>query len=235
MSEPIVESSAPEAFKESPDNEESTLSNIGEGANEGETISGSGLKAGDSETVKDDNNIVVEKPLDYTNRKVIIKNVLKYLQNRNIKKMTKKWLEGMGDKVKFKKVKKPPTDPWISVTLEEESMVPIFIDYINNNNITNKKGDKLYAHRYTKGEDKEDGSEDDRESRKRGTEEEDARSNKRQKHENSTPRIIPDEEVKDAMIPLWRMSYQEQLKIKEKDMVRRCAQKIVKETKEKFR
>lgn len=179
---------------------------------------------------------VIERTWDLTGQKVIIKNVLKFMPPKKVKKMADQWLKGMDNKVKFKKVKKPPKDAWICVTLEEESMVPIFINYINNNHITNKKGNKLFAQRVAAGDnmygDDNDGG---RNGHKRGSaDDRDSGPNKRQRQENEGPRIIPDEEIKDAMIPLWRKSYQEQLKEKEKDMVRRCAQKIVKETKDKF-
>lgn len=180
-----------------------------------------------------DDGEAIERTWDFTSHKVIVKNVLKFMPTKKVNKMTNTWLEGMGHQVKFRKVKKPPHDAWICVTLEEESMVPIFIDYINNNEVTNKRGTKLFAQRAAAGDENGNFSENGR--KRDNPEDGKSGSSKRQRRENAAPRIITEEETKDAMIPLWRKSYEEQLQEKGKEMVRKCAQKIVKEIREKFR
>ena len=52
---------------------------------------------------------------------------------------------------------------------------------------------------------------------------------------DSPQTMLSDDEVRDAITPLWRLSYEEQLTSKIRDMVNKCANKIVKEIKGKFR
>lgn len=47
--------------------------------------------------------------------------------------------------------------------------------------------------------------------------------------------LLSDDQVRDAITPLWRLSYKEQLVSKAREMVNKCATKIVKEIKAKFR
>jgi hypothetical protein len=60
-------------------------------------------------------------------------------------------------------------------------------------------------------------------------------SNKRFKSDSPQQIILSDDEVRDAITPLWRLSYEEQLSSKIREMVNKCANKIVKEIKGKFR
>ena len=188
------------------------------------------------------------KAWDFSHRKVMIKNIMKFLNKRDIKKMIARWTAATDNKVRILKHKKPPKDPWILVTVEKEEQVAILVDYINNN-VTNKKGEKLHAHSIEpnmgvrEGDDNDDDDDDDEDSdrrnRKRGNRDDEKPNTKRQRVqravENAKPRIITNEEVKNAMIPLWKSTYEEQLRAKEKEMVKRSALKIVKEIKEKFR
>lgn len=52
---------------------------------------------------------------------------------------------------------------------------------------------------------------------------------------DSPQKLLSDDEVRDAITPLWRLSYEEQLTSKMRDMVNKCANKILKEIKGKFR
>ena len=61
-------------------------------------------------------------------------------------------------------------------------------------------------------------------------------TNKRMRPDNRPPiKILSNDEVRDKMTPLWRMSYEEQLNSKAKEMVNKCSKKIIKEIKGKFR
>lgn len=107
------------------------------------------------------NNINRSLPdqFDTTSRKVVIHNVLKYIRTKEITKLTNSWLsnipphiteqlsllssssnnnnstDGGGEeqrnKIVIEKIKKPPKDNWIKVTLKEEYMVDPFIELIN--------------------------------------------------------------------------------------------------------
>ena len=48
-------------------------------------------------------------------------------------------------------------------------------------------------------------------------------------------RILSSDEVRDAITPLWKMTYPQQLDSKMKEMVNKCAKNIVKEIKFKFK
>ena len=48
-------------------------------------------------------------------------------------------------------------------------------------------------------------------------------------------RVLSNDEVRDAITPLWRKSYQEQLDVKAREMVNKCSKSIIKEIKKKFR
>lgn len=180
------------------------------------------------------------KKLDFSHRKVMVKNVLKYLNSKKQQQLVQSWVKGTNSKIKICKYKKPPTDDWILVTLEKEDQVPILLDYINNDdNARNRKGGKLFA-QPVKANGEDDDDMDEQDSRKRGNNADDRRDTKRQRQEKlqteaAKPRIVTNEEIKDAMIPLWRSSYKEQLKTKESEIVKRCAIRIVKEIKDKFR
>ena len=204
------------------------------------------------ETPSEENNkrsdpaISERKAWDYSHLRVMIKNILKFMSKRDIKKMLASWIDGTGNKIKITKSKKPPQDPWIVVTVENEDQVGILVDYINKNKLTNKRGETLVAHRVEQQHGVREGV-DDRDSengennRKRGdwNDGSNTASSKRQRVqraiENAKPQIITNEELKDVLLPLWRCTYQEQLRKKEMNMVRRSALRIVKEIMAKFR
>ena len=185
------------------------------------------------------------KAWDFSHRRVMVKNVMKFMNKRDIKKMLASWTAGTGNKIQINKTKKPPKDPWIVVTVEKEDQVAILVDYINQNNLTNKRGDKLFAHNLEpqqgvrEGDDNRDNENGDGNNRKRGDRDDDKGGSKRQRVEraleNAKPQIITNEELKNAMLPLWRNTYEEQLRKKEKEMIKRSALRIVKEIKDKFR
>jgi hypothetical protein len=193
---------------------------------------------------------------NHSNRKVMVKNVLKYLNKRALEKMVDSWIQGCQGQVKVTKIKKPPQDSWVVITLGKEDQVPILIDYINSkhNNCINKKGEPLRAVKIEDETEKRAPENDNKNNedapfndntrnKRRNGQSNDSEEcmSKRQKGilqrqaPEGTPRIVTPDEIKDAMIPLWRSTYKQQLEIKERELVRKCAIKIVKEIKDKFR
>lgn len=177
---------------------------------------------------------------DHTSRKVVVRNVLKYIRGKEIPEITAAWLKGHESTIQITKTKKPPKDSWIKVTLAEESMVNPFIELINGGGeggaaMVNGRGKPLFAKRaddmFTN-----DGRDGDARDGGKRTERDghvDGRgSNKRFKPE---VRILSNDEVRDKITPLWRMPYKEQLDSKAREMVNKCAKKIVKEVRGKFR
>ena len=161
---------------------------------------------------------------DNTDKKVYVHNVLKYLNQRVVNRMTDEWLKKLQvdhPSLLFDKVKKPPKDNWILVTVNSAEFVQPLIDYINSSNLQNKKGGNLYATRATSKRKRDGNNNEESDSRKR---------QHRDRNAVQTPR-----DPRDVITPLWRQSYEDQLKSKVKEMVRKSAMKIVQEVKSRFR
>lgn len=163
------------------------------------------------------------KFVDNTSRKVVVYNVPKYTKNNEMKKLVADWIDGVD--VQIIKIKKPPKKNWIVLTLAEDDMVQPLLDKLNDGKHTNKKGGILRATRaaeqnFKRGRDG-DGDGNGKNSH-----------NKRQRREDFVK--TPDE-IRDAVTPLWRKSYEEQVQLKTRNMVNKCLTKIVKEIKSKFR
>ena len=175
---------------------------------------------------------------DHTSRKVVVRNVLKYVHAKEVTKLASKWLAGRTD-LKIVKTKKPPKDNWVKLTLESEDMVEPFIQLINTGGedgkaMVNGRGGPLFAKRADEMFNG-DGRDGNRKRKGRdGDNEGDGRDGKRSKLPRPV-RILSDDEVRDKITPLWRMTYPEQLSEKTREMVNKCAKKIVKEIKGKFR
>jgi hypothetical protein len=76
---------------------------------------------------------------------------------------------------------------------------------------------------------------DDRDNKKRGRDDDEVTNGRGAKRAAIVPRVLSNEEVRDAITPLWRKSYEEQLDVKAKEMVNKCSKNIIKEVKKKFR
>lgn len=157
--------------------------------------------------------------VDYTNQKVVVYNVPKYAKDNEVKKYVSDWLEGTN--IQVIKTKKVPKHNWICLTLTEEEMVDQLIKKINDGKHVNQKGGVLRAQRASEKNEKREREECD-----------DEKSNKRSKRDDYVK--TPDE-IRDAVTPLWRMTYEEQVDLKMKNMVNKSLSKIVKEIKSKVR
>ena len=199
---------------------------------------------------EDVNNDIRRDPqFDHTSRKVVIHNMLKYIRPKEITKLTTQWLSNIPpSEISIVKTKKPPKDSWMKVTLETEEMVSKFIKLINEGGgvdgkaMENGRGKPLFAKRADEmftnqeGDDTEmSTNKDDGDNRKRKNNATN-NTNKRMRPDNRPPiKILSNDEVRDKMTPLWRLSYEEQLNSKAKEMVNKCSKKIIKEIKGKFR
>ena len=169
---------------------------------------------------------------DATSRKVVIHNVLKFIRPNELSKLTASWTANTNFVIT--KTKKPPKDNWIKVTLEKDEMVNDFITLINTGGkdggpMTNERGGNMYAKRASEMDDRDNGSRG-----KRGREDDNA-GGRDAKRRFAVSRVLSSDEVRDAITPLWRKTYQEQLDGKAKEMVNKCSKNIVKEIKKKFR
>lgn len=172
-------------------------------------------------------------PFDHSNRRVIVYNVDKYMRNREVEKLVKQWMEQakLGEITPNKPVRqrarKPPKDGWITITFESEAMCKPFIEFINTSGFKNKKGERLRAAQQDSGikrpVDGDDGS-----TRKRPR-------TSREDLVRQARRYVSEEEIRNKVTPLWKLSQEEQRMKKQKEMVKACAVKLVSDVKAKFR
>lgn len=192
----------------------------------------------------------LDRTWDHSNRRVIVDGVYRYDDAKTCCKMMDKWATDLKSKkgahLEVVKVRKPPKGHFMIVTVGEESMVQLLIDYINNNGIQNKRGRKLIARLATDNDD--DGDDRKRKHHDDTNSEETAKdsnhhrnntnNNKRQNIDQTARdarRPVTEDEIRDKITPLWRLSPEEQLITKQKEMAKRCAMKIVQEIKARFR
>ena len=199
---------------------------------------------------------------DYGNRKVVLQNVHRYDNAQKIRKAIEQWTHQLRTSqsldVQIDKVKKPPKDNWATITLQQESMVQPFIEYINNHiqpkikngtTIVAKRQSEVQGseaaapadssmsteakhpqHRDNKRRERDD--DNDNGNNDRGDQ---SRAEKRQRMVNEARKTpATEEEIKDAIIPLWRHTPDEQVSLKIKELIKGCALKVVKETKARF-
>ena len=191
-----------------------------------------------------DNN--ADGRFDHTSRKVVVHNILKYIRHKELQKLVASWLVGHESKnIKIVATKKPPKDNWVKVTLADESMVNALIELINTGGeggtaLLNGRGKPLFAKRADEmcgdggnGQKRKERHPDGNDGGEKGSEGDNGNS-KRLKLSLEI-RILSSDEVRDAITPLWKMTYAQQLDSKMKEMVNKCAKNIVKEIKFKFK
>eukprot|EP00804_Cyclotella_cryptica_P026148 CCRYP_013033-RB/>CCRYP_013033-RB protein AED:0.24 eAED:0.24 QI:114/1/1/1/1/1/4/201/724 len=172
-----------------------------------------------------------ERHWDHTSKKVVVHNVLKFIRSNEIHKLTSSWTKDTD--IVIVKTKKPPKENWIKVTLKEDEMVDKFIKLINEGGeggkaMCNARGGVMFAKRANEMDDRDT---NDRKRKERDDDNGDARDIKR----SHVVKILSADEVRDAITPLWRKEYKDQLDVKAKEMVNKCSKNIVKEIKRKFR
>jgi tRNA (uracil-5-)-methyltransferase len=193
-------------------------------ANPGKKVPESTNNNGDVKNVEksdDMNNIPPSSNnlVDNTSKKVIVYNIAKFTKEYEIKKLVKQWLEGTD--IECVKTKKPPRQNWLVLTLSKEEMVDQLINILNDGRHMNKKGGLLRAQRAS-----------DR-AEKRGRDDGDGNgARKRMKRDDY---VKTADEVRDAVTPLWRSTYEEQLKLKTRNMIFKSLSKITKEINGKVR
>jgi len=117
--------------------------------------------------------VAADRPWDKTNRKVLINGVWKFDDNKAATKMVNQWLQDRQKKatdgkdtssssstneqlpLEYERIKKPPKAAWMVVTMKDETMVQPLIDYVNNSNLRNKRGNALVAKRADDGDNDE--------------------------------------------------------------------------------
>lgn len=192
-----------------------------------------------SASVADIDPLSVERTWDHSNRKVIVYNINKYIMNKDLHKLQIEWWKKLEDptSININKWKKSPNGNWVLVTLETEEMVEPFMNLINSNRFQNKKGQILYAKTSNSKLEQElegnrnDDSKDTKRKSNDGTDENKNNESKRQKPEGP----LTNDDVRDKLTPLWKLSYEDQLKHKKIELIKRSCMKLVQEVKVKFR
>lgn len=185
------------------------------------------------------------RPWDFSNRRVLVQGVVKFHDVKRVTKEVNKWMEEINAErtdapLAFDKIKKPPNGGWMVVTMQTEAMVLPFIDFINGTGIITKRGNKMLAKLAV---DDSGGDERDAVGKRSAREDDDndGQPSKRQRKAidgdevQNARRPITEEEIKYKITPLWKLSPQEQLDTKMKQMIKKCAMKIMNEIKTKFR
>jgi len=116
-------------------------------------------------------------------------------------------------------------------------MVDPFIQLINTGGedgkaITNARGGDLFAKRANEDQRGGDNNNDNNRKRKGGR---DGNDDNDARKRAAAMKVLTTDEVRDAITPLWRLPYEEQLKVKTREMIHKCSMKIIKEIKGKFR
>ena len=175
---------------------------------------------------------------DHSDRRVLLQGVHKFHDVKKTRKMAQEWIDEINTQqsspLVLVKIKKPPKKTWASLSFETPDMVQPFIDYVNNKNVPgNKSGRALFAKRAAAND-----TVRDKRRRESDDEGEDGRGAKRQSRkelEQQSRRAATEEEVKDRVCPLWRLTPEEQATQKLKEMIKKSALKIMTEVKAKFR
>jgi tRNA (uracil-5-)-methyltransferase len=181
---------------------------------------------------------------DHANRRVVVQNVNRYDDSKKMGKLLKQWVDDIqrskGVTVHVEKIRKPPKDNWMTVTLSDEAMVEPLISYINDTRPRTKSGSTLYAKRPTTSNVNNEGdvgAQPKSKSNKRSADPDsehgssNSKAEKRQKLIEDSRQPTTEDEVKDAIIPLWRESPDDQRKSKIRNLIKNCAVRIVKECK----
>lgn len=180
-----------------------------------------------------------KRPWDYSNRKVVIYNIMKFAKAKEMEKLVHRWMEQMKQKhpdckIAFDKIKKPPRDNWLVITLKEEAMCQPFVDFINQNEVLNKRGGRLVAKR---GEEDTKRTRDDAEVEQKedGDSSKVSKRSRRDEIVDAARRPVTENEIRDKITPLWQLSKEEQKAFKMRDMINKCSAKIIDEMKKRFR
>lgn len=171
------------------------------------------------------------KEWDHSNRRVMVTNVFRYDDSKRMKKASQGWTDALKEKgigIVIERIRKVPKEGWSIVTLEKSEMVQPLVDYINQTpSVVNRKGGKLHANPAGDGENKrKDEDQIDRSDLKRQRIEDEKKRSRRP---------VSEEEIKDRVTPLWKLSDQEQVVKKTREMIKKCAMKVISETKSRFR
>jgi hypothetical protein len=169
-----------------------------------------------------------DRAFDCTSRQIMVYGVMK-LKKEKAKQTVDEWVALAKENNynvsngTIERIKKPPVGSWMQLTLSDDAMVQPMIDFINSGTI-DLKGSTLRADRAVNNNGK-----------RKGDKQGDNPDAKRQRNSNIADAFISEEELKNKVMPLWKIPAEEQKTLKVREMVQKCAMKIVNEVKARFR
>jgi hypothetical protein len=169
-----------------------------------------------------------ERAFDCASRQIMVYGVKK-LKKEKAKQTVDEWVVLAKERNynvangTIERIKKPPTGSWMQLTPSDDTMVQPMIDFINSGTIE-LKGCSLRA-----------GRADSNNGKRKGDKQGDGPAAKRPCNNNVANAFISEEELKNKVTPLWKIPAEEQKKLKVREMVQKCAMKIVNEVKARFR
>jgi hypothetical protein len=170
-----------------------------------------------------------ERAFDCASRQIMVYGVKK-LKKEKAKQTVDEWLALAKENNynvangTIERIKKPPAGGWMQLTLSDDAMVQPMIDFINSGTI-DLKGSTLRAER----------SVNNNAGKRKGDKHDYNPDAKRQRNSKIADAFISEEELKNKVMPLWKIPAEEQKKLKVREMVQKCAMKIVNEVKARFR
>lgn len=174
------------------------------------------------------------RPWDFSKRRVIVQGVMKFSKQTEMQTLVNEWMtqynkerNDNNEPIGFDKIRKPPNQTWMTITLKDERMVDPFVEFINKSNFQSKRGDRLFAKPDRSGSHKRPGSDNDHPSKRQ-------RKHRDGEQVQTARRPVSEEELKDRVTPLWKQTPEEQSDCKLKLMIRKCAMALTKELKKSF-
>lgn len=164
------------------------------------------------------------RPFDTGNRQIMVHGVRR-LKKDNAQGVANEWVQQAKQKYdtipkdgSIEKVKKPPFGSWMVLTVSDETMVQPMIDFLNSGAITLGANEEIRAHHATNNQGK----------RKDRNNDNDSNDTKRQRKDDERDVVfISEEHLRNKVTPLWKLSKEEQKDTKVKELIRKCAMKIV--------
>mmetsp|Transcript_22083 Transcript_22083/g.50467 ORF Transcript_22083/g.50467 Transcript_22083/m.50467 type:complete len:707 (-) Transcript_22083:269-2389(-) len=187
--------------------------------------------------------------------RVQLHGVLRHSTQKDLRKLIEKTWKGHDPVVhgNIVKIKKVPGATWATVTLDAavvnskdgtetvpsiDTTLENFVQFVNDT-AHPKENERGYAVHAKRGLCRDGGGDGEKEGSDGGGDDEDGeetdqnREGKRRKLDAAMTIKSPSE-ICDAIAPMWKQPYEEQLRCKNKEMVRRCAIVICKEIKKNF-
>ena len=187
------------------------------------------------------NDTALSEALNKSKRRMVLKHIWKYDGDKDVRKLVDRIIssyesdESNNEKATeliVEDIRKPPKVGFAVLTLQTEKMAQELIQFVNKKANTddatfkNKKGFSFEA--------ESSAGDDENLDKKRKFNGDDDGASKRTQREPPKPKYLTDDQVRDIITPYWRLSKDEQILRKQREMIKRCTIKIIQEIKKIF-